>query len=291
MPVTAPKLTKAARDAVENLARTAGALAIRHFATVANLPVTMKGHLDLVTEADQAVEKHIVEGLRHLFPNDGVLGEEGARTNAQNGRLWVVDPIDGTANFVRGNDQWAVSIGLFADGRPQFGVLYIPVKDQLFRGGVDERATLNQLAMSEPVPFDWSRAQIGISLHPAVASTRRLTVVRHIIETLTLDFRSSGSAAITLMDLAQGYLDGYYCDGIASWDVMAALPILNSLGLADSLDWHDMSLTQPLCFACGAEEFLAAMAPFVAAPRQKKLSKAGPFGNSADDDSTKNRND
>ena len=224
------------------------------------MPVTMKGHLDLVTEADKSVEKHILEGLRRLFPNDGVLGEEGARLDAHSGRLWVVDPIDGTANFVRGNDQWAVSIGLFADGRPQFGVLYAPVRDQLFRGGLQERGTMNGTALGAPVPFDTSRSQIGLSLHPAVSVTRRLTVVRHIIDTLKLDFRSCGSAALTLMDLAQGYLDGFYGDGIATWDVMAALPIVNSLGLVDTLNWADIPLTQPIRFACGPEEFVAAMA-------------------------------
>ena len=170
---------------------------MRHFAEVATLPVTMKGHLDLVTEADKSVEKHILEGLRRLFPNDGVLGEEGARLDAHSGRLWVVDPIDGTANFVRGNDQWAVSIGLFADGRPQFGVLYAPVRDQLFRGGLQERGTMNGTALGAPVPFDTSRSQIGLSLHPAVSVTRRLTVVRPIIDTLKLDFRSCGSAALS----------------------------------------------------------------------------------------------
>ncbi len=254
------KLTQAEGDAVASLARTAGVLAMRQFAHVATLPVMMKGHLDLVTEADQAVEDHIIKGLRRLFPSDGVLGEEGARTEAISGRLWVVDPIDGTANFVRGNDQWAVSIGLFADGRPQFGVLYLPVKNQLFRGGFGERATMNGTALGPPAPFDMSRAQIGLSLHPAVPSARRLTIVRHIIETLRLDFRSCGSAAIMLMDMAQGYVDGFYCDGIASWDVMAALPILESLGFIDSTDWTSTTLTRPLCFACGSREFVAAMA-------------------------------
>ena len=260
MSLNLPKLAHVDRDAVESLARTAGALAMRHFAEVATLPVTMKGHLDLVTEADKSVEKHILEGLRRLFPNDGVLGEEGARLDAHSGRLWVVDPIDGTANFVRGNDQWAVSIGLFADGRPQFGVLYAPVRDQLFRGGLQERATMNGTALRAPVPFDTSRSQIGLSLHPAVSVTRRLTVVRHIIDTLKLDFRSCGSAALTLMDLAQGYLDGFYGDGIATWDVMAALPIVNSLGLVDTLNLADIPLTQPIRFACGPKEFVAAMA-------------------------------
>ncbi|MCA0420544.1 MAG: inositol monophosphatase, partial [Proteobacteria bacterium] len=120
----------AAQDAIEALAREAGAIALDHFARVASLPVTMKGHLDLVTEADQAVERFIVAGLRRLFPEDGILGEEGSGQDSRSGRLWVVDPIDGTANFVRGNDQWAVSIGLFEGGHPRFGVIHAPVRGQ-----------------------------------------------------------------------------------------------------------------------------------------------------------------
>lgn len=247
------------QDAVETLAREAGALALDHFARVASLPVTMKGHLDLVTEADQAVERFIAAGLRRLFPEDGVLGEEGSGQDSRSGRLWVVDPIDGTANFVRGNDQWAVSIGLFEAGRPRFGIIHAPVRDQIFRGGPGQPATLNGQPLPPARPLDPSRALIGISLHPATPVETRLATIRHIIGKLRLDFRTCGASTITLMDMATAQLDGYVCDGIASWDVMAALPILESLGYACSLDWSRTALTDKLGFVCGTEEFLLAM--------------------------------
>ena len=253
----------AAQDAVETLAREAGAIALDHFARVASLPVTMKGHLDLVTEADQAVERFIASELRQLFPEDGVLGEEGSGQDSRSGRLWVVDPIDGTANFVRGNDQWAVSIGLFEGGHPRFGVIHAPVRGQTFRGGPGQPATLNGIALPFAQPLDPSRALIGISLHPATSVEKRLATIRHIIGAMRLDFRTCGASTITLMDMATGQLDGYVCDGIASWDVMAALPILESLGHACSLDWSRIALTDKIGFACGTEAFLQAMAPVI----------------------------
>jgi len=91
----------------------------------------------------------------------------------------------------------------------------------------------------------------------------RLATIRHIIGTMRLDFRTCGASTITLMDMATGQLDGYVCDGIASWDVMAALPILESLGHACSLDWSCTALTDKIGFACGTEEFLQAMAPVI----------------------------
>lgn len=252
--------SSAVQDAVETLARKAGAIALEHFARVESLPVTMKGHLDLVTEADRAVERFIAAGLQRLFPDDGLLGEEGSGQDSRSGRLWVVDPIDGTANFVRGNDQWAVSIGLFEGGHPRFGVIHVPARGQTFRGGPGQPATLNGEPLPVARPLDPSRALIGISLHPATPVETRLTTIRHIIGTMRLDFRTCGSSTITLMDMAAGQLEGYVCDGIASWDVMAALPILESLGYACSLDWSRVALTDKLGFVCGPEDLLRAMA-------------------------------
>src|SRR6185369_13340513 len=97
-------------DAVEQLVRQAGSLAFGQFRRLASDSVHLKGHLDLVTAADREVERFLTDGLSRLFPLDGVFGEEGAAVAGRSGRIWVVDPIDGTLNFVRGSEQWAVSV-------------------------------------------------------------------------------------------------------------------------------------------------------------------------------------
>ena len=112
-------------SAVELLAREAGALALSHFKALGSVPVESKGHLDLVTAADQDVERFLTEGLVKIFPNDGIFGEEGAAHQGNSGRTWVIDPIDGTFNFVRGGDQWAISIGLYESAQPIFGVIFV----------------------------------------------------------------------------------------------------------------------------------------------------------------------
>ena len=121
---------------VERLAREAGAVALSHFEALSTVPVVAKGHLDLVTAADQEVERFLTQGLGEAFPDDGIFGEEGAAQDGTSGRTWVLDPIDGTFNFVRGGDQWAISIGLYENGHPSFGVIFAPLRSQMLVGGI-----------------------------------------------------------------------------------------------------------------------------------------------------------
>ena len=116
---------------VESIARRAGELAMTHFSALASVPVESKGHLDLVTAADKEVEAFIIEQLREAFPDDGVFGEEGGSVSSRSGRIWVIDPIDGTFNFVRGGDQWAVSQSIINNYYPtrRTPIWFSPVKD------------------------------------------------------------------------------------------------------------------------------------------------------------------
>ena len=245
------------RAAVEALAREAGALALEHFAGHASLAVDAKGPLDLVTEADRAVEALLARRLAALFPDDGVFGEEGAATAGRSGRTWVVDPIDGTFNFVRRGDQWAVSIGLHADGVPRFGVIYAPVRDQLFSGGDGLPATLDGAPLPALGAFDPGRGSVGVGLHPAIPATERAAVLRTLMGEAGLTIRCCGSATISLMEVATGQVDGYVGMGESTWDVMAALPILTSLGAKDTLDWSNVSLRDKLRFVTGSADLFA----------------------------------
>jgi len=95
------------------------------------------------------------------FPNDVVIGEEGAAHQGSSGRLWVIDPIDGTFNFVRGSDQWAVSIGLYENGQPGFGVIHAPARRQILVGGIGMVTTLNGAPMALRSGLDRDRLPVA----------------------------------------------------------------------------------------------------------------------------------
>ncbi|AEI94597.1 MULTISPECIES: inositol monophosphatase family protein [Roseobacter] len=248
---------------IERLARDAGALALSHFRTLATVSVESKGHLDLVTAADQEVEAFITKRLIRDFPDDGVFGEEGAAHQGTSGRTWVIDPIDGTFNFVRGGDQWAISIGLYQGGRPSFGVIHAPVRDQTLVGGDGVPATLNGVPMAARAGLDENRAACGVGFHPVIPVAQRLHTLQFVLEDARMSFRCCGSATISLIEVALGQVDGYLGTGESTWDLMAALPILEQIGIVSTVDWSAIELNAKIRFACGTPEFLEAVAPIV----------------------------
>lgn len=248
---------------VETIARAAGKIALGHFERLASVPVEAKGHLDLVTAADQEVERFVTDRLAEAFPDDGVFGEEGAAQAGSSGHTWVIDPIDGTFNFVRGGDQWAVSIGLYQDRRPALGVLHVPVRNQMLTGGDGLPATLNGAALAPRSGLDPARAACGLGFHPAIPVEKRIETLRFVMEDAGMTFRLCGSAVLSLIELARGQVDGYIGLGESSWDLMAALPILHQLGIRDTIDWDRATLDSKFRFACGTPEFLDVVSGFI----------------------------
>lgn len=246
-------------DVVQSIAREAGEIALRHFGRSPEGFVESKGHLDLVTEADRAVEQFIVGELAAAFPADGIFGEEGSARSGTSGRTWVVDPIDGTFNFVRGGDQWAVSIGLFANDRPAYGVTYAPVRNDLLAGGGDQAATLNGIRLKALPPFAPGIGLVGVGFHPVIPISDRLRALNIIFSDVKVDIRASGAATISLFEVATGLTDGYIGSGISSWDVMAMVAILETIGVHCNIDWKATDLASKLQFICGTPGFLRAL--------------------------------
>lgn len=248
---------------IETIAKEAGALALAHFRSLANLPVEKKGHLDLVTAADREVEAFLVVSLRGAFPDDGVFGEEGGAIAGTSGRTWVIDPIDGTFNFVRGGQNWAISIGLFEECRPTFGLIFAPARELMLIGGDQVPTTINGNPAPALPTLDMDQAAISFGMHPSVATRDRLEVMRFISDDLRIGFRSCGSATLSLIEVALGETDGYLSLGDSTWDVMAGLPILANLGVCHTIDWDNVSLHEKLRFACGSQTFLELVRPLV----------------------------
>ncbi|MFK3781459.1 inositol monophosphatase family protein [Agrobacterium sp. NPDC089420] len=248
---------------IERIAREAGEVALGHFRSIADLPVERKGHLDLVTKADREVEDFVIDGLRRAFPNDGVYGEERGELVGTSGRIWVIDPIDGTFNFVRGGQNWAISIGLYEQSRPALGVIFAPVRQLMLVGGNGVPTTLNGKPMAAVPALNLSQASMGIGMHPSVSTKDRIEVVRYISDELRISFRCCGSATLSLIEVAMGETDGYVSLGDSTWDVMAALPILQNLGVSHTIDWDRIDLEAKLRFACGTDSFLDKVRPLL----------------------------
>lgn len=242
---------------VQSIAKEAGEIALNHFSGLSTLSVEAKGPLDLVTAADRDVEQFICDALARAFPEDGVFGEEGAAIAGRSGRTWVIDPIDGTFNFVRGSDGWGISIGLFEKGRPVFGVVNTPVRGEIFSGGDGLPAAVNGKPLPPLRPFNRASAALGVGIHPCVPNDQALRVIGQVMNDLNVAFRVTGSSVISLIDIAKGAVDGYLGRSIPCWDILGLLPALEAMGVTTTIDWTAAGLSGKLDFVCGSSEIIA----------------------------------
>jgi len=195
---------------------------------------------DVVTLMDQRAEAFIVAELGKHRPNDAILGEEGANQEGTSGFQWVIDPLDGTVNYLHQVPLWCVSIGLIEQisGLAMAGVVYVPVMDQMYissRGlgaWVIDRGAPRQLKVSQC--NDLSQALIGTGF--GYSSTRRASQARVLQEVLpnVADIRRLGSCAVDLCLVADGVLDGYYERGVNAWDHAAGELIAREAGAVSS---------------------------------------------------------
>lgn len=181
---------------------------------------------DMVSAADRDAETLIRRGLREARPEDGLLGEEGSRRESGSGRRWVVDPLDGTTNFLYGFPQWAVSIAL----EGELGVVYDPVRDELFAALRGSGATLNGSALRMHAPPDLSTALIATGFGYDAERRDKQGAVLHSVLPRIRDVRRAGAAALDLCWLAAGRVDGYYERGLHAWDWAAARIVVEEAG-------------------------------------------------------------
>jgi myo-inositol-1(or 4)-monophosphatase len=214
--------------AAQAIAREAGQLAARMLADRPALEIGLKGPQDFITSADGAVETLIAARLGAAFPEDGLLAEEGAERAGSSGGLWVVDPIDGTANFASGRPDWCVSIGLLDDGRPEIGVIYQPALDLLFAARRGAGATCNRAPIAV-ADRPLARATIGLDYSSRVPIADHVAQIAAVV-TAGADYRRNGSAAVSLTQVADGRLDGFAEDHLNAWDVVAGMVLVTEAG-------------------------------------------------------------
>lgn len=238
-------------DILNPLARDAGELALTHFGNLAQSNINEKGPLDLVTAADREVEAMIIARLQSAFPEDGILGEEGGAIPGTSGRIWVIDPIDGTFNFVRGGSQWAVSIGLWDGRKPVAGIVYAPAMGVTLTGGAGEAPKLNGQVLPPLSPYLPDRASVCVGLGRAIPASERIGMLRYLTEDADIMFRCCNASTIALLEVATGEVDGHIGFGESAWDVMAIWPILEALGAISTLNWSTTPLDAKLRFVIG----------------------------------------
>jgi myo-inositol-1(or 4)-monophosphatase len=196
---------------------------------------TKSSPIDVVTEMDIAAEKLITGLIADRRPDDGFLGEEGAATEGTSGIRWVIDPLDGTVNYLYGLPTWAVSIAAEQDGEVVVGVVAAPMRGETFhairgRGAwaTGSWAGERKLACRPAPPLDQALVSTGFNYVTEVRA-HQADVARRLIPRLR-DIRRSGSAAMDLCDLAVGRLDGYYERGLNAWDFAAGDLIAREAG-------------------------------------------------------------
>jgi myo-inositol-1(or 4)-monophosphatase len=243
-------------DILSDIVNEAGKLALSHFGKLSDASVNQKGPLDLVTVADREVERLIQERLQAAFPDDGIFGEEGASVLGTSGRTWVVDPIDGTFNFVRGGHQWSISVGLLAEGTPMWGIVHAPASEITIMGGLEDPPRLNGRELKALRPFDPAKAVVGVSLGSKCPKNERVRLVRFLIEESGMMFRNCNAATHALIELATGEVDGHVALGDSTWDVLGMWPVLMRLGAVSTLTWKDRALGETLRYVVGKEEIV-----------------------------------
>jgi myo-inositol-1(or 4)-monophosphatase len=229
-----PNLDPAINIAVK-AARRAAAIINQAASQLDLLNVESKAPNDFVTEVDRAAEAAIVGILREAFPEHGILAEESGRSGPQDGRggefVWIVDPLDGTTNFIHGFPQYAVSIALTRKGAPEHAVVFDPVANELFTASRGRGAYMNDRRIRVSRRLRLADALIGTGfpsrrfdhLETYIAIFRELT-------RKSAGLRRPGAAALDLAYVASGRLDGFWETGLAPWDMAAGALLIQEAG-------------------------------------------------------------
>ncbi|MGY4750620.1 inositol monophosphatase family protein [Pannonibacter sp. Q-1] len=211
------------------LARRAGALGLDYFRKLETLTIINKGHQDLVTEADRNVETLVRDEIAAVFPGDGIVGEEHGRVEGASGYTWVIDPIDGTANFVAGIPQWCVIIACVHNGETVIGVIHDPVSGEMFAAERGKGLTVNgrPARVSASTSLKTGSAGVGFSGRNKVCGAVQL--IDALVDRGGVFFRNA-SGGLMLAYVAAGRLIAYGESKMNVWDCLAGLLMIEEGG-------------------------------------------------------------
>jgi myo-inositol-1(or 4)-monophosphatase len=211
-------------------ARHAGSVILRHMGKLESLSVVEKGRQDYTSEVDAAAEKEIIRELRRAHPDAAILAvESGAMGKGR--QTFVIDPLDGTSNYLRGLPHFCVSIAMVENGEPVAGVIFDPLRNELFTASKGGGAVLNDKKIRVADRKDLAGALLVTGFPPRERArlAPQLEAIRQLLDTAE-DVRRTGSAALDLAYVACGRADGYFEAGIKPWDIAAGMLLVRESG-------------------------------------------------------------
>jgi myo-inositol-1(or 4)-monophosphatase len=214
-------------------ARSAGNFIMRNLDRVDTLTIESKGRNDFVTQIDRSAEAEIVKHIRKAYPQHAIIGEEGgasAGTGAGSEVTWIIDPLDGTTNFLHGLPHFAVSIGIQVRGKLEHGVIYAPCTQDLYCATRGSGATLNNRKIRGSQAKELDSALIGTGVPIRAEYLDAYLPLLKTIAGNSAGIRRAGSAALDLAYVAAGRLDGYFELGLKPWDMAAGIVLVQEAG-------------------------------------------------------------
>lgn len=211
-------------------ARRAGHIVLRNADRLERLTIESKGHNDFVTEVDRLAESEIIDILRRAYPDHSIIAEESGDI-AGDDYCWIIDPLDGTTNFLHGYPHYAVSIALQHKGRLEQGVIFDPHRNELFTATRGQGAYLNDRRIRVSQIHDFRRALLGTGF--PFKSSEYLDLWTSVFKQVaheTSGIRRAGSAALDLAHVACGRFDGFWEFGLHSWDMAAGCLLIEEAG-------------------------------------------------------------
>ncbi len=214
-------------------ARTAGAIINRGALDIERLQVEVKAANDFVTEVDKASEAAIIETILQAYPDHAILAEESGRTHGakHSEYLWIIDPLDGTTNFIHGFPVYAVSIALSFRGKVEQAVVYDPARNDLFYASKGRGAYLNdrRLRVSKRLRLQQALIGTGFPFRRGDNFKRYMKIFEEIMQKCA-GLRRPGAAALDLCYVAAGWYDGFFETGLSPWDVAAGSLMVTEAG-------------------------------------------------------------
>ena len=223
-------MQKPAVTVMVKAARLAGNVLLRNINKLEALNVVQKGRMDYASEVDGDAEKVIVKELKRTYPDYGIYGEEGGLQG--NGRqMWVIDPLDGTSNYLRGFPHYCVSIALVENGEPTDAVIFDPLRNELFTASKGAGAVLNdrRIRVAERKDLDGTMIHTGFAPRERTRAGSQLKTVDTLLVQAE-DIRRTGSAALDLAYVACGRADAYFEAGVKAWDIAAGVLLVREAG-------------------------------------------------------------
>ncbi|MFZ9181651.1 MAG: inositol monophosphatase family protein [Hylemonella sp.] len=234
-------------------ARAAGAIINRAALDVESVRVSQKQVNDFVTEVDQASEDTIIETLLTAYPGHGIWAEESGREHGAKDSefVWIIDPLDGTTNFIHGFPVYCISIALSVRGKIEQAVIYDPTRNDLFTATRGRGAYLNdrRIRVSKRTDLKQCLVSTGFPFRKGDDFSKYLAMMSEVMQR-TAGLRRPGAAALDLAYVAAGYADGFFETGLSPWDVAAgSLLVTEAGGLVGNLTGEADFLEQKECLA------------------------------------------